>query len=310
MSKKAVLKIDLYFPHTYGKSSLIYCMEEFIERLLPVSIFNELVSKCDISRLTEIRLRAQKPLYFAENGRYQKLLPEYIVSDQDIKSVLAVATKSSLYAYNSSILDGFISYDGGIRIGISGEGVIKNGNLSSIKNITSLCIRIPHYIDIKDVRINELINHFDNTLILSRPGLGKTTLLRYMIRHLSDEGFNILVLDERGELSGMSMGKENINLGECSDTVLGIPKLQAYASQVRSMRPDIIASDEIFGEKEVECILDCIRCGVKILATVHSGDPEILKKNSIYNKLLQYVRYIVLIKGIGNIDKIIDLRRG
>lgn len=279
-----------------------------MSRLLPLAMFNELIKECDLSRLTEIRLRVEKPLYFAENGRYRKLSTDFCVSREDIDHVLAVATKSSLYAYNSSILEGYISYDGGVRIGLSGEGVIKNGNLSSIKNITSLCIRIPHYIDIKDKKIDSLIECFDSTLILSKPGYGKTTLLRYMIKRLSDKGYNLLVLDERGELSGTSSGKENINLGECSDTVVGIPKLTAYSSQVRSMRPDIIASDEIFGEKEIDCIADCIRCGVKILATVHTSSLELIKDSKSYNRLLGYVRYIVLIKGIGNIDKVVDLR--
>lgn len=285
-------------------------MEEILSRLLPLAMFNDLMNECDMSKLTEIRLRVGKPLYFAENGRYKKLLSDFCVSLGDIEHILAVATKSSLYAYNSSILEGYISYDGGIRIGLSGEGVLKNGKLSSIKNITSLCIRIPHFIEIKDKRIDDLIEHFDSTLIFSKPGYGKTTLLRYMIRSLSNKGYNILVLDERGELSGTTCGKENIDLGECSDTVVGIPKLTAYSSQVRSMRPDIIASDEIFGDKEIECIADCVRCGVKILATVHTSGIELIKESNSYSKLLGYVRYAVLIKGIGNIEKVVDLRGG
>lgn len=287
---------------------LIYCMEEILSKLLPLSMYNDMLSECDTSKLTEIRLRADKPLYFAVNGRYKKLEKNYIVSKDDINYILAVATKSSLYAYNSSIIDGYICYEGGIRIGVSGEGVIKNGNVCSIKNISSLCIRIPHYVDIKNKYIDDLIDRFDSTLILSKPGYGKTTLLRYMIRQLSDKGYNVLVLDERGELSGMSMGKENIYLGDCSDTIVGVPKLTAYASQVRSMRPDIIASDEIFGEKEIDCIADCIRCGVKVLATVHTSDLNLIKNSKTYNRLLEYARYVVLIKGIGNIDKVIDLR--
>ncbi|MDE7337587.1 MAG: Flp pilus assembly complex ATPase component TadA, partial [Clostridia bacterium] len=223
--------------------------------------------------------------------------------------ILSRATKSSIYAYNSNILDGFITYDGGIRIGLTGEGVIKSGDLRAVKNITSLCIRIPHYIEIRDKRIDEVIKNFRNTLIISKPGYGKTTLLRYMIRRLSEDGYNVLALDERGELSGISDGKQTIDLGECTDVALGIPKISAYASQVRSMRPDIIATDEIFGEKEIDCIADCVRCGVKVIATVHSDDLSNLKKSALYSRLLDHIGYVVSIVGIGNIDRVVDLRQ-
>ena len=283
-------------------------MESVLSKLLPLSIYNELYSVCDFSTLSEIRLRVDKPIYYAVAGRYKRLGEgDFCVSSEDIEKILSYATKSSLYAYDTSMVDGFITFDGGIRIGISGEGVIKRGSLCALKNISSLCIRIPHYIQINDRRIDAILKNFKNTLIISKPGYGKTTLLRYMVKRLSDDGYNVLVLDERGELSGVSDGKPTIDLGECSDLAVGIPKVTAYASQVRSMRPDVIATDEIFGEKEVDCIADCVRCGVKILATLHSDDPSNLRK-SAYSRLLENIRYIVCIAGIGNIDKVIDLQ--
>lgn len=284
-------------------------METLLARLLPIALYNELYKECkDLSCLTELRLRRDKPLYFAINGIYKKLSEEYTVSGEDISYILSAATKSSLYAYNSSILEGYISYDGGIRIGLSGEGVLKNGTLSAVKNINSLCIRLPHFVTINDSRLNSLIDDFDNTLIISKPGYGKTTLLRYMIKRLSDKGYNVLVLDERGELSGASQGKFYVDLGECCDVALGIPKLKAYESQVRSMRPDIIASDEIFGESEVDCIADCVRCGVKVIATLHGSALDTVNRMNIYDRLLGYMRYAVLIKDIGNIGRIVDLK--
>lgn len=285
-------------------------MERLLSKLLPLSLYNELYSVCNFDELSEIRLRVDKPVYYSVCGRYKRLGDgSFRIGTSDVEQILSRATKSSLYAYNTNILDGFITYDGGIRIGITGEGVIKNGNLCAVKNITSLCIRIPHYIEIHDKRINELIKNFGNTLIISKPGYGKTTLLRYMIKSLSDDGYNVLALDERGELSGLSEGIQTIDLGECTDIALGIPKISAYASQVRSMRPDVIATDEIFGEKEIDCIADCVRCGVKVIATVHSDDLSNLKKSALYSKLLQHIRYVVSIIGIGNIDRVIDLKK-
>lgn len=271
-------------------------------------IYNEIISLCDADKLTEIRLRRDKPLAFAICGKYLTLSDETRVTAEEIEYVLAYATKSSLYAYNASILQGYVSCDGGIRIGLSGEGVIKNNELTAVKNINSLCIRIPHYVEIKDGRIDRLIDRFDNTLIVSRPGMGKTTLLRYMIKRLSDKGFNMLVLDERGELSANCQGTEGINLGKNTDVVTGIPKTRAYAAQVRSMRPDVIATDEIFGEKEVDCIADCVRCGVSVLATLHTTSPFALAEDKTYDRLLKFMRYAVIIKNIGDIGAVVDLR--
>ncbi|MDE7348830.1 MAG: Flp pilus assembly complex ATPase component TadA [Clostridia bacterium] len=282
-------------------------METLLSKLLPISLFNELYRKVDFSVLTEVRLRLDKPLYYAEAGKYKRL-DGLSVSKDDLLYTLGVATKTSLYAYNDYLAEGYITYDGGIRIGITGEGVIKSGKLSTLKNITSLCIRIPRYVRIRNEKIDTLLNKFDNTLIISKPGYGKTTLLRYMIKCLSDREYNVLVLDERGELSGVVDGKLSIDLGACTDIVVGVPKITAYASQVRSMRPDVIATDEIFGEKEIDCILDCIRCGVKVVATLHSDELAKVKKSPAYSRLLSDFRYVVSIIGIGNVDRVIDLR--
>ncbi len=285
-------------------------MERLLSTLLPLALYNELIGECRLNEITEIRLRLQRPVYYAIQGRYRRLgKSDFIATQSDLAHVLSAATKSSMYAYNSNLIDGYISYDGGIRIGLSGEGVLKNGALATVKNISSLCIRIPHYVEIKDPRIDSVVNRFDNTLIMSKPGYGKTTLLRYMIKSLSDKGYNVLVLDERGELGGIYDAEQAINLGDCTDIVLGIPKIKAYESQVRSMRPDIIATDEIFGEREIDCIADCIRCGVKVLATVHADNVAKLKNSRVYSKLLDNVRYLITIIGIGNISEVSDLRK-
>lgn len=285
-------------------------MERLLSTLLPLALYNELIGECRLNEITEIRLRLQRPVYYAIQGRYRRLgKSDFVATQSDLAHVLSAATKSSMYAYNSNLIDGYISYDGGIRIGLSGEGVLKNGALATVKNISSLCIRIPHYVEIKDPRIDSVVSRFDNTLIMSKPGYGKTTLLRYMIKSLSDKGYNVLVLDERGELGGIYDAEQAINLGDCTDIVLGIPKIKAYESQVRSMRPDIIATDEIFGEREIDCIADCIRCGVKVLATVHADNVAKLKNSRVYSKLLDNVRYLITIIGIGNISEVSDLRK-
>lgn len=282
-------------------------METLLSKLLPISVFNEIYKVANLNLLTEIRFRTGRCVYYAEAGKYKRL-DGCVATKDDVAHILGAATKSSLYAYNKRLADGYITYDGGIRIGVSGEGVIKNGELSTLKNITSVCIRVPRFVEIKDSKIDELIKKFDNTLIISKPGYGKTTLLRYMIKTLSDKEYNVLVLDERGELGGVVEGETLLDLGACTDIAVGVPKITSYSSQVRSMRPDIIATDEIFGEKETQCILDCIRCGVKVIATLHSDELIKVKRSPIYSRLLNDFRYVVTIIGIGNIDRVIDLR--
>ena len=168
-------------------------MEKPLSKLLPIRIYNEIAAVCSEDKLTEIRLRKDKPLSYACEGIYRILPDDITVSTDDIAYVLACATKSSLYAYDSSILQGYVTYEGGIRIGLSGEGVTKGDTLTAIKNINSLCIRIPHYVEIRDRRIDALIENFDNTLIVSRPGMGKTSLLLHFAKSIAFEGGTVAI---------------------------------------------------------------------------------------------------------------------
>ncbi|MEG1609506.1 MAG: hypothetical protein RR348_06520, partial [Clostridia bacterium] len=151
-----------------------------------------------------------------------------------------------------------------------------------------------------------LLNDFDSALFLSKPGLGKTTFLRDFVRQLSNKGFNVLVLDDRFELSGTNNRKQYLDLGACSDVVVGLPKSMIYANHLRTMRPDIVASDEVFGKAEVAAILDAKRCGVKVVASLHCDDLEQLAQNDDYRPLVQNVRYLIMIKGIGLVDYVYD----
>ncbi len=273
-----------------------------IADILPEWIYNEILSHGYVDELTEIRLRVGKPIFCALMGKYRRLCSDSDVATyNDLNYVLDKACSASLYAFDDEIMQGFVTTKDGIRIGISGQGVVKAGKLVGIKNYSSLCIRVPRDVKTTCPKVERVVEDFDNTIIFSKPGLGKTTLLRNVIRELSNRGNNVLVLDERNELSG-----DCFDLGECCDVVCGVPKSVVYANYIKSMRPDIIATDEIFSSQEVDCILDSVRSGVKVLATVHADDVGVLLSDKVYGALLDKFRYFIHIDAIGHVDKIYD----
>ncbi|MEG1536628.1 MAG: hypothetical protein RR416_06645, partial [Clostridia bacterium] len=222
-----------------------------LDDILPRAILSELSNQVNLNLLTEIRIRKNLPITYAFNGIYRQLVSQnipYIALESDIFYIIDKACKHSLYAYDEAIKEGYICCNGGVRVGIIGEGISVCDKLSAIKNFSSLCIRLPHEIKSLPASVSKIVSNFGNTLIISRPGLGKTTLLREIVRELSNKNYNILVLDERAELSGMFDGNCALDLGASCDIVVGVPKKVAYTNYVRTMRPDIVATDEIFGQ--------------------------------------------------------------
>ena len=268
-------------------------------------LFRERMCECleKFEELCEIRVRSNKNLVvYTFGGRY---VTDYIATQEDIDYILKIATSRSLYAVEESIKCGYISCDGGIRIGLSGEAVLDNGKLRSIKNINSLVIRIAKSVQNLPMEVLPIINNFDNTLILSPPFLGKTTLLREMTRRLSDKGNDILVIDERNEISATVDGKQNLDLGANTDVMVGVPKIACYEGAVRTMAPDIIVTDEIFGEREVDCLVDSVRGGVKVMATAHACNIDKFLLNKSYAPLKEIMaNYLLLGDSVGAVKEV------
>ena len=268
-------------------------------------LFRERMCECleKFEELCEIRVRSNKNLVvYTFGGRY---VTDYIATQEDIDYILKIATSRSLYAVEESIKCGYISCDGGIRIGLSGEAVLDNGKLRSIKNINSLVIRIAKSVQNLPMEVLPIINNFDNTLILSPPFLGKTTLLREMTRRLSDKGNDILVIDERNEISATVDGKQNLDLGANTDVMVGVPKIACYEGAVRTMAPDIIVTDEIFGERDVDCLVDSVRSGVKVMATAHACNIDKFLLNKSYAPLKEIMaNYLLLGDSVGAVKEV------
>lgn len=256
-----------------------------------------------LNNLTEIRLRRDKPLSVATPDGYRQLY--YRVRQSDIDYTLAIASENSIYAVQDALINGYLTYEGGIRIGVCGEGVYENGCLKAVKNINSLIIRIPHEIKTLPLGFEKILSDYDNTLIVSPPGGGKTTLLRETARRLSNRGERVLIIDERLELTATVEGKSALDIGANTDVMVNILKLTAYKNAVRADNPSIIVTDELFGAAELDAIADCIRSGVKVLASMH-GDSDILTRVSGLSAIFRYVAILAPHPVPGTLVKIID----
>ena len=224
-------------------------------------------------RVTEIRVRKGGRLcYLTPLSRFST---EHVVTDAEFADLLSFVTDRSLYALTEKLTNGYLPLKGGVRVGVAGEGVANGESIKTVKHVTSLAIRIPHQIfGVADFL--GIDGYFcQNVLIISPPAGGKTTLLREVAHTLSDRGKNVVVLDERGEISGAGEGVFAMNVGENTDVLFGFPKKQAYENALRAMNPDYIVTDELSGTGDVDGVLRAYYGGVKVAATLHGEDIDV-----------------------------------
>lgn len=278
---------------------ILKCFPKYIQDLMENNINNE-----EIDFLEEIRVRNNLPLIF-KIGQAEKIL-DYKITTEDINYIFQKICENSVYSYQSQIVNGFVTIQGGHRVGIVGSAVLDtNGKVTNFNYISGLNFRISRQIiGCSNQIINEIYNRegsIYNTLIISSPGVGKTTLLRDIIRNISNgitnhNGINVTVIDERGEISATYKGIMQNDLGIRTDVINDIPKAIGMRMAIRSMAPKVIVADEIGSKEDVEAIEYAMCCGVKGIFTAHGGNLDEIKRKPELNELLNNQIFEKIIK--------------
>ncbi|GHU60652.1 stage III sporulation protein AA [Clostridia bacterium] len=270
-------------------------------------------------RLTEeFRLRAGRPftLVFPEGERSissSGILSDVdpiIIEQGDITAALETATRGSVHSALENIRMGYVSLKDGHRLGICGTAVCRDGGIVTIKHPSSVSIRIARQIiGVSDRVFAQLLRSggFENTLIVSPPGCGKTTLLRDMVRRLSLgssslslKGARVALADERGEVAAQHEGLCQLDVGPRTDVLDNCPKSSAVMLLLRAMSPEVIAVDEITAPEDVRALKNAVGCGARLLATIHGDGLADLSALPIYGDISEIFRWIVTISKKGD----------
>lgn len=250
----------------------------------------------------EIRLRVGRAVTVCSCGR-EISVGGRAVTEDDLRRVLEIATSASLHTAIWDLRNGFVSYRG-LRIGVCGAAVMNGESVAGFSSYRSLNIRIPARFSGEIGEILQRLNKkpFENILIVSPPGGGKTTLLRELIRLLSDAGRRIAVVDDRNELFAAEADSFGFAPGEHTDVLSGMDKARGALSLLRSMSPEIVALDEITCNADAEAVREIFGCGVGILATAHGNNSQEMKGREMYKRLLddgifQHILLVNIIDG-------------
>lgn len=278
-----------------------------LDKILSDDIYNILSKRVNLNSINEIRIRAEKPIvllignqrtFLGYNGITSNLKEALFASKVMIEDIIFRASECSIYSVNEQIKRGFIVTKGGIRLGIGGDLVEENGKIKTMTNFSSVNIRLPH--EIKNCSLSAFDylveeNKIYNTLVLSPPGGGKTTFLRDFICQLSERNFayNVLVLDERGELD---IGKSG-SIGNFSDKISFARKEVGFENGIRALSPNIIVTDELGQKEDVDAVEYAINCGVTVFASVHCDSIDSFLNKPNFEKVIQnklFERYVLL----------------
>lgn len=307
---------------------------QVIYEILPVYVVNALLQlpeKVKIS-LEEIRLRVEQPVevvssyeegFLTREGRLtESMVSGLRISAEDLLTVVQRITNHSIYAVEEELRRGYLTLPGGHRIGMSGKVVLKNGRISHLNRITGLNIRFAR----EQIGVGEAFlpyiwsrNGLNNTMILSPPRAGKTTLLRDLARIFSYgeprfqiPGMRVGIVDERSEIAGSYQGIPQKDVGPRTDLLDGCPKAEGMMMMVRSMSPMLLVVDEIGHNEDFYALLEAMNAGVSLLTTAHANSIEDMRRRPTLQQLFQnriFQRYILLSrrKGVGTIEGVYDV---
>ncbi len=276
--------------------------------------FLSYLSTINQDNLSEIRMRINQPIMLdcGEKILFADKIPP--VTRADIDSTMALLSDYSLNSIRDKLCKGFIPLRYGCRAGIAGQVIIKNNKVDFQKDISSIVFRIAHEkIGCADKIINKIVSnkHIYNTLIISPPAMGKTTLLRDTARILGNS-FNVTIIDERSEIASIYNGAAQFDIGKRTDIINSCPKSIGISIAVRSLSPDVIITDEIGLEEDASALLECATSGVSFIATLHAKNIEDVKKRLFVKPLIDnnVIEKLIILgnsSGVGTIEYITEI---
>lgn len=298
-------------------------MAREVLEVLPNGI-RELIEKdVLLNELQEIRLKVNKPLYVYAKNKEIKI--EHKPSVEEMKFILQKISSYSIYAFENEIKQGYITIKGGHRVGLCGTVVTEKNNVKTIKNIVSVNIRVAKEMIncSRDIMPYILLGgQVLNTIIISPPKCGKTTILRDMSRIISNgnyglnfKGKNVTIIDERSEIAACFKGIPQMTVGDRTDVLDSCPKSEGIIMAIRSMSPEVVICDEIGTYKDMESIIAALNSGVKLITTIHGFDIDDLYKRPVFKEVMEnnvFKRAIVLSNrnGVGTVEYIYDFEKG
>ena len=261
---------------------------------LPLRLRREALSlpEGDRDRAEELRLRVGWPMTVLVEGR-ERSLGGPPVERGELDQLVEIASRASLHTVLDQVRRGYLTMEGGHRIGICGTAVLREGEIHSLRNLSSANLRIARQVRGAAAPVLDRLcpgGRLAGTLILAPPGQGKTTLLRDLIRSVSEgEGccpLRVALADERGEVAAMYNGQPQLEVGRRTDVTEGCPKDQGLMLLLRAMNPQVLAVDEITAPEDVRALSAAVGCGVTLLASAHGEGRAGLECRALYRPLL------------------------